>query len=375
MRARILAALCAVLLGLTGCIKGSRNFFYVTGPGTNEVFGFTLHSDGSLTPLGSPNFTAGSAPSSLAIHPPGDFFYIANSAGNNITLLDINTGNGELTVPPTNSALPPLTPANIFNAGTTPISMAVAPNAPRLYVANRDSGDISAFLIDPTNGNLGLVSGSPFPLAPVGVTVINPQSLAISPKGDFLYTANPAQGSISEFAIASDGTLTQLPGSPIFIGGNTAGISPSFVAVHPSGKFLYAADPTSNEVLAFAIQSNGVLSEINGFVAGSGPTFLSITPQGSFLFASNFADNTVSAYAIDSNTGALGQVSGSPFATGGNGPGFVLATGAFVYVADKTTNDVAAFAIGDKGVLTPVKGSPFSVPVSPAWLSAVAEGQ
>ncbi|MGE5324800.1 MAG: beta-propeller fold lactonase family protein, partial [Actinomycetota bacterium] len=148
MKARIFAALCVAFIGLTGCIKGSRSFFYVTGQGTNEVFGFRIHSDGSLTPLGAPNFTTGSRPAALAIHPPGDFFYIANSAGNNVTLLDINSGNGELNVPPTNSALPPLTPPNIFDAGTTPIAMAVAPNAPRLYVANRDSGDISAFLID-----------------------------------------------------------------------------------------------------------------------------------------------------------------------------------------------------------------------------------
>src|SRR6185437_9786596 len=59
MKARIFAALCVALMGLTGCIKGERDFFYVTGPGTNEVFGFRLHSDGSLTALNSPNFTTG----------------------------------------------------------------------------------------------------------------------------------------------------------------------------------------------------------------------------------------------------------------------------------------------------------------------------
>ncbi len=374
MRARILAALCAALLGLTGCIKGSKNSFYAAGPGTNEVFGFTLHGDGSLSPMGTPNFSTGSRPAALAIHPPGDFFYIANSAGGNITLLDINTGNGELTVPPTNSALPPLTPPNIFNAGTTPISMAVAPNAPRLYVANRDSGDISAFLIDPTSGNLGAVSGSPFKVDPSSATPTNPQSLAMSPKGNFLYTANPTQGTVTGFAIGSDGGLT--PAFPPLAVG-TPSVSPTFAMVHPSGNFLYLADPAHNAVLGFAIQSNGTLTPIAGspFPAGSGAVALCVTPQGTFLYAANQGENTVSAYAIDANTGALGQISGSPFATGGNGPGAVLATGSFVYVADQNTNDVAAFAIGDKGVLTAVKGSPFPVPVSPASLIAVAEGQ
>lgn len=388
MRASIFAALCVALIGLSGCSKGEKDFFYVTGQGTNEVFGFRMHSNGSLTPLGTPNFTTGSRPASLAVHPPGDFFYIANSAGNNITLLDINTGNGNLSVPPTNSALPPLTPPNIFDAGTTPVALAVAPNAPRLYVANRDSGDISAFLIDPTNGNLGLVKGSPFkvlpppPLPTPAPTPHNPESLTITPKGDFLYTANPTQGTIAGFAVGSDGGLTPVPGSPFAVGtaGATpclSGASPCFIVVHPNGNFLYAADPVHNAVLGFSIQSNGAISAIAGspFPAGAGVVALSMAPQGSFLYAANHGDNTVSAYVVDGSSGKLTPVTGSPFATGGNGPGFVLATGSFVYVADQITNDIAAFSIGGDGTLAKVAGSPFAVAVSPSWLIAVAEPQ
>lgn len=374
MKARIFAALCVALVGLTGCIKGSRDFLYATGQGTNEVFGFRIHTDGSLTALGTPNFTVGSRPAALAVHPPGDFFYIANSAGNNVTLLDINSGNGELTVPPTNSALPPVTPPNLFNAGTTPISMAVAPNAPRLYVANHDSGDITAFLIDPTNGNLGGVSGSPFAVDPSSTAISNPQSLAISPQGNFLYTANPTQGTVAGFSIGSNGSLSPVPGSPFAVG--TAGTSPTFITVHPSGRFLYAADPAHNAVLAFSVGSNGAISPISGspFPAGAGTVALSIAPQGSFLYAANAGDNTVSAYTIGSS-GALAQVSGSPFTTGGNGPGFVLATSSFLYVGDENTNDIAAFTISSNGTLGPVKGSPFPVPVSPQWLTAAAVSQ
>ena len=379
MKARIFAALCVAVLGLSGCIKGSKNFFYVTGPGTNEVFGFRMHSDGSLTALGTPNFTAGSRPAALAIHPPGDFFYIANSAGNDITLLDINTGNGNLQIPPTNSAIPPVTPPNVFAAGATPISMAVSPAAPRLYVANRDSGDISAYLIDQTIGNLGLVNGSPFGVQPPGPlpnptpAPQNPQSLAITPKGNFLYTANTTQGTVSGFSIGADGTLTSIF-VPITVG--TPGTSPSFVLVHPSGNFLYLADPAHNAVLGFAIQSNGTLTAIAGspFPAGAGALALTTDPEGSLLFAANHDDNTISVYAVDAS-GKLTPVSGSPFQSPGRGPGFVLATSTFVYVGDQVTNDIAAFRIANNGALTAVKGSPFGVPVSPTWLTAVAEAQ
>jgi 6-phosphogluconolactonase (cycloisomerase 2 family) len=379
MRARIFAALCVLVLGLSGCIKGSRNFFYVTGPGTNEVFGFRMHSDGTITALGTPNFTTGSRPAALAIHPPGDFFYIANSAGNDITLLDINTGNGNLQVPPTNSAVPPVTPPNVFVAGATPVAMAVSPTSPHLYVADRDSGDVAAYLLDPTNGNLGLVAGSPFfvqppsPLPNPTPTPHNPQSIAISPKGNVLYTANTTQGSIAGFTIGSDGALTSAF-APLVVG--TPGTSPSFVLVHPSGNFLYVADPASNAVLGFSIQSNGTLTPIAGspFGAGAGAVALATDPQGAFVYVANAGENTVSAFSVDSS-GKLTPVSGSPFPTVGRQPGFVLATSAFVYVADQATNDIAAFAIGSSGKLTAVKGSPFPVPVSPTWLSAVSETQ
>jgi 6-phosphogluconolactonase (cycloisomerase 2 family) len=363
------------LLGLTGCIKGDKNFFYVTGPGTNEVFGFRINHDGSLTALGTPNFTTGSRPAALAIHPPGDFFYIANSAGANITLLDINTNNGELNVPPTNSALPPLTPPNIFNAGSTPIAMVVAPNAPRLYAANRDSGNVSAYLIDPTNGNLGPVPGSPFsvPGPQASPTPQNPQSIAITPKGNFLYTANTTQGTISAFSVGGDGSLTPVS-DPAPVG--TAGTSPSFIAMHPGGSFLYAADPAANAVLGFSIGSDGTLTPVSGspFAAGAGTVALSIAPQGSFLYAVNPGDNTISAFSIGSS-GALTPVPGSPFTSPGNGPGFVLATGSFVYVGDQITNDIAGFSIGTNGALTPLRGSPFPVAVSPSWLIATSESQ
>src|SRR5689334_6551687 len=107
MRARTISALCAVLtvvavsgaMFLTGCASGHKQFVYVVGQGTNEVFEFRAQSNGTLVPLGAPNFPAGSSPSALAPHTSGAFLYIADFAGNDMTLLDINKSNGELSVP------------------------------------------------------------------------------------------------------------------------------------------------------------------------------------------------------------------------------------------------------------------------------------
>src|ERR1041385_1218758 len=99
MKVRVVAALYALIAVFAGCASGHKQFTYVVGQGTNEVFGFRQNSSGSLTPMGVPNFAVGSLPAAMAAHPPGDFMYIANFGGNNVTQLDINKNNGELTVP------------------------------------------------------------------------------------------------------------------------------------------------------------------------------------------------------------------------------------------------------------------------------------
>jgi len=369
MRARIFAAILITLAGLTGCIKGNKQFVYVTGQTSNQVFGFQQSGDGSLAPMGNPNFGTGSQPTAVVIHAPGDFAYITNFAGNNVTLLDVNKGNGELSVPVSTLVIPPPTPPNIFNTGIGPIAMAISPTDPFLYVLNQGAATISAFTIDPGTGDLGLISGPAVP------TPVAPQSIAISPKGNFVFVASPSTGNVAVFAVStaagSKGSLSAV-GAPLNMG---AGATPNFVTVDAGGRFLYVADTAHNTVLGFAIQSGGTLAAIAGspFAAGTQPKAIASDAQGAFLFVANSGSNNVSAYVIDSATGALGQASGSPFPTGGTGPGFVAAIGGYVYVGDQGTNDVAAFLVGPAGQLSAVKGSPFNVAVSPAWISTLSQ--
>jgi 6-phosphogluconolactonase len=330
------------------------------------VFGFHHGSDGVLKAMGVPNFTVGSLPSAMAFHPPGDFMYIANFGGNNITLLDINKSNGELSVPVSTSIVVPLAPPNIFPAGSGPIAMVASPTGPFLYVANQGSGNISEFTIDPGTGDLGAIKGVTLVTIAPGA---HPTSIAISPKGNFLFTADPILGSVGVFAIGADGGLTAAA-PPVTVGG--AGATPTFVATEASGRFIYVADPAHNVVLGFAVQSGGTLTPIAGspFAAGAAPSALAVDPQGALLYAANTTSNNVSAYVIDATTGALGPVTGSPFSTGGSGPSFLTvdANTGFLYVGEKVTNDVAVFAIASNGALAPVQGSPFNVATPPAWI-------
>jgi 6-phosphogluconolactonase len=372
MRARTILALCVVVCGalLTGCASGHKTFAYVVGQGTNEVFEFRAEPNGKLTPLGQPNFPAGSNPSALAPHTSGDFLYVADFSGNDVTLLDINRSSGNLSVPVSTSVVTPVTPPNIFPAGTGPIAAAVSPAHPFLFVANQSSGDIFAYTVDPGTGSLATVQGAPFPIAPAS----NPTAMAISPKGDFLFVACAAQATVAAFAIGSSGGLTAVPGSPFSMG---SGATPVSVTVERTGRFLYVADPAHNTVLGFSIASNGSLGAVTGspFSAGALPSAVAADPQGSLLFAANTGSNNVSAYVIDKNSGALGQVTGSPFATGGQGPSALAVDpeSTVLYVTDAVSHDVAALAIQTNGALKPVAGSPFGVATAGTAIVLVRE--
>jgi len=352
---------------LSGCANGHKQFVYVAGPGTNETFEFRIQSNGALVPLGTPNFPVGSNPVALKPHTSGDFLYIADFSGNDVTLLDINQSNGNLSVPVSISIVNPTNPPNIFATDKGPVSLAMSPTAPFLFAVNQTAGNISVYTVDPGTGSLGVLSGSPFPIQPAS----HPSSVAISPTGNFLFVANATEGTIAVFSIGGNGALAQA-GLPTSVG---AGATPTSIAVEHSGRFLYVTDPAHNAVLGFSIQTGGVLSPINGspFLAGSAPAALGIDPQGALLYVANSGSNNVSAYAIDSSTGALGQVTGSPFPTGGVGPSAVAvdADTSFAYVTEAGSHDVAAFTIASNGALAPVKGSPFGVATAATAITVV----
>jgi 6-phosphogluconolactonase (cycloisomerase 2 family) len=367
MKARILLASLLMMAGLVGCGSGTKQFLYTTGPGTPEIFQFRLNQNGTITALNPPNSAAGTSPVSVLIHPSGNFFYIANFAGSTVTLLSVNKGNGQLSIPTPPTPIPPSpsSPPNVFNTQAGPVSLAITPNGSFLYALNQTAGNISAFTIDPTTGNLTVIP--PPGNAPAFGTLVAPRSMALSTDGTTLFVASPSQHSITAFAIDSKGVLTQ-PNPPLVLG---ATATPAFVLTEPTGHFVYVADSTNSVVLGFSIGSGGALTPVNGspFPVGAQPVALTATPNGALLYVANQASNNVSAFVIDAHSGALGAVSGSPFPSGGKGPSYLAASGTFLYVAEVGTNDVAALAIGTNGTLTAVSGSPFSVATQPIWVA------
>jgi Bacterial Ig-like domain (group 2)/Lactonase, 7-bladed beta-propeller len=83
---------------------------------------------------------------------------------------------------------------------------------------------------------------------------------------------------------------------------------PGWLAIDPSGSYLYVVNQTSQSVSAFSINWNtGELNAVVGspFAAAAKPSSVEVNPDGMGLSVAHFEDSTVSRFHIDPATGAL----------------------------------------------------------------------
>src|SRR5262249_43506344 len=143
------------------------------------------------------------------------------------------------------------------------------------------------------------------------------------------------------------------------------GVQPFSPAIDPSGKFLYAVNLASSNVSAFTINpADGTLTSVGPPVAltnASLPFSLAVSASGRFVYVANrfdtnappppmgvAQDGNVSGFAIDPATGALGEISGSPFANpSGKGSRAIAVDplGRFVFVANEDLSNVSAYKV------------------------------
>jgi 6-phosphogluconolactonase (cycloisomerase 2 family) len=311
-------------------ISPGSQFLYVVNEGDGTVSGFFIDpTSGFLSAIAGSPFTVGSAPDALAADVNGKFLYVANSGSNNISAFTINASTGVLTA----------VTGSPFAMTGSPLSMAVDPTGSLVYAyyavptayagtvgpapVSVDSAE-SDFSIDAGTGALTPVTGTPFPFpnAPACTFIDGsyqncnePTAFALAPSGSFLYMAStcwtclPSTAGGGIFGVESidpsTGAVTPGPLGP-FLGG--PGVIGS-IAIHPSGKFLYAGNGIQNAVYAYSIDaSSGLLTPINSVVQGCCQITpvaqpVSIDPTGRFLYASWMQ------FTINPTTGAITLVS------------------------------------------------------------------
>ena len=173
------------------------------------------------------------------------------------TQVDLPPGNGRgIHIFQVNRTTGAMTPAGTFELGTSPSCLAVNVAGNRLYSANETDrvgedkeGTVSAFAINRTNGQLELLNTVPSGGA-------GPTYVSIHPSGRFLLVANYFGGSVSVLPILADGKI----GKASDIKQDQGTLGPTQAVHAPEGSFAFSghdrthahmiqADPTGQFVL------------------------------------------------------------------------------------------------------------------------------
>jgi 6-phosphogluconolactonase len=163
---------------------------------------------------------------------------------------------------------------------------------------------VMIFKFDPGQGTL--VPNAPaFAQAKPGA---GPRHMAFNPDGRWAYVVNEMGSSLTVFRYdAAAGTLQELGTQSTlpkdFSGQNTC----AEVAVHPSGRFVYASNRGDDSIAVFGCDPGlGTLTFIERVpTGGKTPRQFEIDPTGRYLLACNQDSNTVVVFSIDTTSGRL----------------------------------------------------------------------
>ena len=223
------------------------------------------------------------------------------------------------------------------------------------YTAGTDSKGIYAYRFDPATGkvtSVGVAAESP-----------NPSFLAMDPKQKFLYAANENENTISAYSIdRASGKLTFLNSKP------TKGKGPCFVSVDHKGLNVLAADYGDGTLAVLPIEKDGKLKDASAFIqhegkggnphrqAGPHAHSINLSANNKLAVAADLGIDKLMLYKFDAKAGTL-TPSQPPFVATAAGAGprhFVFHPNhRSAYVINEINSTVTAFAFNQSaGTLT-----------------------
>jgi 6-phosphogluconolactonase (cycloisomerase 2 family) len=255
-----------------GVIDPYGRFLYVvdsgSGSGTHPngaIFAFTIsQTDGNPTAVTGSPFTANVDTSlCLVIDHSGQYLYATNSGNNTVSAYQIDQSTGALT---------PLSTGATIATGGGPEFATLDPTGTYLYTANNNGASVSSYSI----GAGGVLTSLGPDTAVTGAG--NVLNVAVTPNGSYLYVldggnsaATPAvAGAVYGFTLSSGvPSTTLITGTPL-----PTGISPTTIAIDPSGSLMMVNNQGSSTISLFTIGSGGTLTSDTPVATGIGPTFL-----------------------------------------------------------------------------------------------------
>ncbi|MFE7899343.1 lactonase family protein [Streptomyces sp. NPDC057424] len=242
-----------------------------------------------------------------------------------------------------NAPAPATTPTTAPEASASPPRGARRPSGPRpLYLGTYTSVEgggkgIGLATYDTATGRItgtGTITG-----------VGDPSYLAIHPDRRTLYAVDERE----------DGAVTavRLADRKVLGSRSTGGAGPCHLSVHPGGRWLLSANYGSGSVAVHPIDASGALGERTGLVRHSSPPpgpgqegphahqFVT-SPDGGHVLAVDLGTDTVYTYRLDEKAGTLSEVAQAQTRPGA-GPRHLTfhPGGRFAYLANEVDNTVA----------------------------------
>jgi 6-phosphogluconolactonase len=175
------------------------------------------------------------------------------------------------------------------------------------YTTKTSSKGIYAFRFDTATGQLSLIG--------VAAETPDPSWVVVHPNGKYLYAANETEKSstISAFAIEpKTGKLTLLNQLPAL------GEDPCYLSFDKTGKYLLVANYSSGTIAVFPILADGLLGEHTALMKDQGATgpnkerqeaphahWIETSPDNRFVLVADLGLDEVLVYKFDAASGAL----------------------------------------------------------------------
>lgn len=251
-------------------------------------------------------------------------------------------------------------------ANVTSVMINCAKNTiPRYVLAiNGSDNSVSTYVVDNTTGRLKYISKSATGTAPDFVTV--------DPSGKYVYVANFSSNDVSQYTVGANGSLTPMTTATV-----VAGTGPVSITIDPSGKYAYVVNQTSATVSQYSIGTTGALTPMTAatVAAGSAPRFVAVAPSGKYAYVANLNSDNVSQYSI-SATGALIPMTPATVAAGTTPDSITIdPSGKYAYVTNMNSTNVSQYSIGATGALAPMSPATVAAGAAPTSIAIDPSGK
>ncbi len=274
-------------------------------------------------------------------------------------------------------ALTQLADSPVPSGGRNPVSLVATPDAKTVFVLNHDDSSVVNFAVG-TDGKI-------YAKNTYNVVGSFPVAAAVDAGGKFLYvvctfqtgytTASPGPGDVNIFPITVDSSGTSNLGTPTVV---NVGFAPVGVAASAFNNYVYVLDQESTtgtlggQIFAYTENvSTGALSAIGaGYTAGTVPSAIVIDPTAKYVYVTDKSTNQIYGYSIV-NGGVPTPMVTSPFAVGLFPVALTIdPRGDFLYAVNFGANTISSFAISPAtGALTGTTGTNVAVGTGPTCVT------